>query len=288
MKRNGLPRWMPAELPDTADAGLLLRAAAALIPSDTARLDAELLLAHLLRVDRTRLLLNPPPVPAAVRATFAAMVAQRQQHVPVAHLTGEREFWSLPLRVTPDTLIPRPDSETLIEAALRAGSAPRRILDLGTGSGALLLAALSEWPAAMGVGVDRSLPAVQVAQDNAARLGLAPRAHFLVADWATALAGRFELILCNPPYIVDGTALMPEVAAHEPASALYGGADGLDPYRLLFPELPRLLAADGVALFEFGTGQADALQRLAQDCGLQAVIHTDLAGRPRAIELGTC
>lgn len=274
-------------LPETGDRHSLLRAAAGLIPGDTPRLDAELLLAQALGEERLRMLVGSAPVSDESRAAFAAMVARRIRHEPVAHILGEREFWSLPIRVTADVLVPRPDSETLIAEALAHFRAwpPATILDLGTGSGALLLAALSEWPGARGLGIDRSEAALEVARGNAEALGLGGRADFQLGDWTDGLEGRFELILCNPPYIPDGTELMPDVALHEPAGALFGGADGLDPYRRLIPEMPERLAPGGVALFEFGEGQAEALRAMAMDSGLKADVAADLAGRPRVLKI---
>lgn len=270
---------------ERVDRHALLRAAAAGLPGETPRLDAELLLAHVLGEDRLAMLVGRGPVPADAVVRFEALLARRQRHEPVAHIVGEREFWSLPLKVTPDVLVPRPDSETLIAEALRhfASRPLGRVLDLGTGSGALLLAALSEWPGATGLGIDRSDAALAVARENAVRLGLAGRAVFRVGDWADGLDERFDLLLCNPPYVPDGTTLMPDVARFEPAGALFGGADGLDPYRLLLPEVARLLAPGGVALFEFGAGQAEALVALAGAHGHGARTVPDLAGRPRVL-----
>ena len=272
-------------LPETTDRHALLRAAAGLLPGDTPRLDAELLLAHVLGEARLTMLAAQAPVDGTARAQFEALLARRRGHEPVAHLLGEREFWSLTLRVTPDVLVPRPDSETLIAAALAhfAERPPETVLDLGTGSGALLLAALTEWPQARGLGIDRSPAALQVAHDNADALGLEARARFWLGDWADGVEGRFDLILCNPPYIADGEVLMPDVALFEPAGALFGGVDGLDPYRILLPDMPRLLAEGGVAIFEFGVGQAAALLVLATGAGLDAHVENDLAGRPRAL-----
>jgi len=269
------------------DRHALLRAAAVILPGDTPRLDAELLLAHALGEARLVMLMGKAPVPDEGVALFCALLARRCTHEPVAHILGEREFWSLALMVTPEVLVPRPDSETLVAEALarRSGAAPGLILDLGTGSGALLLAALSEWPAAIGVGVDRSAGAIGVARANAAALGFGTRAHFLVGDWAGAIDARFDLVFCNPPYIPDGTVLMPDVALHEPALALFGGADGLDPYHILFPQISGLLADAGVALFEFGEGQAEPLLAIAEQAGLEGQIAHDLGGRPRVIVL---
>jgi release factor glutamine methyltransferase len=223
-------------------------------------------------------------------ATFQALIARRAAHEPIALILGKREFWSLDFAVSPATLIPRPDSETLIEAALAnfAGrDPPRSVLDLGTGTGCLLLAALSEFPAAFGVGVDLSFPAVALAKRNAAMLDMSGRADFLCAAWASALEGRFDLILSNPPYIptsqLDG--LMPEVARFEPWSALDGGPDGFSAYRRLVPDLARLLAPNGVAVLELGAGQAPMIARLALEAGFASRLHHDLSGIARALVL---
>ncbi len=261
-------------------ARLLLRDAARMID----RLDAEVLLAHLLEIDRWELLKNLDRlVERPIR--YSLLVARRLRHEPVSYITREREFWSLPLIVTPATLIPRPDSETLISEALAAfpHAPPQRILDLGTGSGALLLAALSEWPDAHGTGLDISFNALAVAMANVMRLGMDERVLLQTSNWAEKADGRYDLILCNPPYIVDGTELMPDVALFEPAGALFGGADGLDPYRQLFPEMRRLLTPGGIAIFEFGVGQAEPLAAMAQAEGLSHHFGHDLGGRPRAI-----
>lgn len=268
-----------------ADRHALLRAAAATLPGETPRLDAELLLAHVLGEDRLMMLVGRAPVLADAMARFEALLARRRAYEPVAHILGEREFWSLPLKVTPDVLVPRPDSETLIAEALRhfAGRPPGRVLDLGTGSGALLLAALNEWPVATGLGIDRSAAALAVAEANAERLGLGARVAFRLGNWADGVEERFDLLLCNPPYVPDGTPLMPDVERHEPAGALFGGPDGLGPYRLLLPEVSRLVVPGGVALFEFGEGQGDTLVAMAQGLGHSAQTETDLAGRPRVL-----
>jgi release factor glutamine methyltransferase len=165
--------------------------------------------------------------------------------------------------------------------------APRRALDLGTGTGCLLLAALSEFPAAFGIGVDRSPTAVALAAHNAAKLRLADRAAFLIGDWAEAVDGRFDLVLCNPPYIPTSelTGLMPEVARYEPRAALDGGLDGLSSYRRLVSDLPRLLTGTGSAVLELGTGQAESVARLAHDAGLTSEPRQDLAGTTRALVL---
>lgn len=268
--------------------GAALREAAALlgVTSDTARLDAELLMAHALDVSRSDVLLKHMGLPAP--AGFSALIERRLGHEPVAYILGSQEFYGLNFRVTPDVLIPRGDSEALVEAALAARPEAQRILDCGTGSGALLLAVLDGLPGARGVGIDRSGAALTVAADNAAALGLADRAAMLQLDWhvpgwAGGLA-QFDLILANPPYVEDEADLAPSVRAHEPAGALFAGADGLDDYRVLVPQLPGLLASDGVALVEIGATQADAVTAIGAAAGMAARLHRDLGGRPRVLE----
>nr|WP_255575258.1 peptide chain release factor N(5)-glutamine methyltransferase [Caldovatus aquaticus] len=259
---------------------------------ESPRLEARLLLGHALGLPAEALLRDPArPVPPAAAARFAALLHRRLERAPVAHLLGEREFWSLPLAVSPATLIPRPDSETLIEAALAAfpdRAAVRAILDLGTGTGCLLLAALTEFPRASGLGVDRVAEAAALAAANARRLGLAGRARFVVGDWAAPLAARFDLVLCNPPYVETGAIphLAPEVARHEPATALDGGADGLDAYRAVLAALPALLAPAGRAVLELGQGQRPAVEALARAAGLRPLgCRADLGGVERALVL---
>jgi release factor glutamine methyltransferase len=277
-------------------AGQHLRAAAIESP----RLEARLLLSHAIGCRQEDLLREPrAPVPPGAAARFADLLRRRLDRAPIAHLTGEREFWSLPIRVSPATLIPRPDSETLVEAALEAfpdRAAVRRILDLGTGTGCLLLAALTEFPEARGIGLDRVPAAAALARENAVRLGLADRAAFVVGDWAAPLAGTrdgpgFDLVLSNPPYIAAGEipGLMPEVARHEPALALDGGPDGLAAYRALAEALPRLLApgGDARAIVELGEGQREAVEGLAREAGLRPLgARCDLGGIERALVLG--
>jgi release factor glutamine methyltransferase len=224
---------------------------------------------------------------------FATLVARRARREPMAYITGRQGFWSLDLATTPAVLIPRADSETLVAAALTSlpeRGAVRRILDLGTGSGALLIAALSEFPAAFGVGTDRSLAAVTLAAGNARDCGVGARAGFVCADWTAPIAAGFDLVLCNPPYIRTGeiAGLMPEIAAFEPRAALDGGPDGLDAYRTLFPGLASRLAPAGVAVFELGQGQAESVGGLARANGLAIVaVHQDLGGIGRALVLRT-
>jgi release factor glutamine methyltransferase len=251
-------------------------------------LEARLLVAHSLGVTPTALLRDPAA--AANAAGLLPLVARRAAHEPLALILGHREFWSLEFAVSPATLIPRPESETLIEAAVAAFArrdSPRLVLDLGTGTGCLLLAALSEFPAASGIGVDRSPEAAALARRNAAALHLAKRAQFVCGDWADALDARFDLILCNPPYVAtaDLDGLMPEVAGYEPRIALDGGADGFAAWRHLLPVLPRLLVRDGVAVLELGAGQATKAGQMAQQAGFVAVPRRDLADIPRALVL---
>jgi release factor glutamine methyltransferase len=265
--------------------GTLRLAAERLTPvSDTPRLDAELLLAHALGITREALLLGADQ---AVPPSFDGLLQRRLAHEPVAYITGRKAFWTLNLHVTPAVLIPRPETETLIEAAVRhfSGRAPRTILDLGTGSGALLLAALDQWSTAQGLGVDRSTAALEVARGNAERLGFADRVRFVCGDWVDAIEARFDLILCNPPYIEAGAALPPQVAAHEPASALFAGADGLDDYRRLAPQLPRLLRPGGLAALEIGSTQAAQVSALIREHGLKTSTIKDLAGLDRCLAI---
>jgi release factor glutamine methyltransferase len=251
--------------------------------SDTARLDAELLMAHALGTSRDAVLLRH--LGEAVPAGFAALVERRRAGEPLAYITGTRDFWTITLRVGPGVLIPRADSETLIEAAVRhfAGApGPRRILDLGTGPGTLLLAALAEWPGATGLGVDASAAALDHARANAAALGLP--ATFIEGDWATGIDERFDLILANPPYIADDDPdIAPDVRAFEPAQALFAADGGLAAYRAIVPDLPRLIAPGGVAVLEIGWRQGDAVAAMVRAAGQSARVVHDLGDRPRAV-----
>lgn len=251
--------------------------------------EARVLLAHALGVDQAAIIGYPERVVPDPDPYFA-LVERRAQGVPAAQLLEQREFWSLPFRVTPDTLIPRPETETLVEAALAAlterALAEPRILDLGTGTGCLLLSLLSECPGAIGVGVDRSTAAAAVARENAVRLGLIDRAQFLVSDWAVALTGQFDLVVSNPPYIASGeiNGLQPEVAQHEPILALDGGDDGLTCYRVIIQELTRLIRPGGTVFLEVGAGQWEPVAELMEKAGMKVSKPIyDLAGIPRCI-----
>ena len=229
--------------------------------------------------------------PAEFRS-YNMLIERRQRREPVSRILGRREFWSLDLAIAPATLDPRPDSETLVEALLARiadRGRTRRVLDLGTGSGNLLLAVLSELPNAWGVGLDREAAALTAAAGNAGSLGLAGRTAFVAGDWGAALTGPWDLILCNPPYVrsADIDRLAPEVSRFEPRGALDGGADGLAAYRRVVPEIARLLARDGLAAVELGAGQASEVSGLARDLALEPLdCVTDLAGIERCLLFG--
>lgn len=258
--------------------------------SDTARLDAEVLMAHALGVSRSDMLLRHMRDEAPER--FASLAERRAAHEPVAYITGRQEFYGLDLKVTPDVLIPRADSETLIEAAREAFAdrdPPRTILDLGTGSGALLLAAMSVWREAFGQAIDSSQDVLTALLPNIARHAEGRGAAFSVQDWRkegwSDAIEPADLILCNPPYVEDAADLDPDVREYEPASALFAGPDGLDDYRVLIPQLPALLAPGGIAVFEIGATQADSVAEIARKAGFSVAMRRDLGGRPRALIL---
>jgi len=254
--------------------------------SDTARLDSELLMAEALHIDRDRLILAPPERDVPKR--FWIMVKRRAKGEPIAYITGRRAFWNIDLHVGPGVLVPRPDSEVLIASAIEHfdGSAgPKRILDLGTGPGTLLLAALDIWPQATGVGIDVSRRAMSYAAANTRRLGFEARAELKLGNWAEGIDESFDLVLCNPPYVADGTELGPGVREFEPDEALFAGKSGLDAYRSLAPELPRLLNKGGIAAVEIGHDQGDTVPPLLAREGLKARLATDLASLPRAVLL---
>lgn len=273
------------------------RAVAARLKSaaiDSAELDARLLIGHALGLDLTGLITSAQrqltPDESVRLENFAR---RRLAGEPVARIIGQKEFWGLSLQLSSATLVPRPDTETVVELALellRAGrnlDRPLRIADLGTGSGAILLALLSELPAALGFGTDISIDALQTATANAARAGLSNRATFISCDYASGLSGTFDLIVSNPPYIrsVDIAGLAAEVRNHDPLAALDGGADGLDAYRTLIPQAAGLLAPGGTLIVEAGMGQSRQIQALMTAAGLTTgtAPKADLAGIPRAV-----
>jgi len=254
--------------------------------SDTARLDSELLMAEALHIDRDKLLLSPPDRDVPKR--FWEMVERRKAGEPVAYITGRRAFWNIELHVGPGVLVPRPDSEVLISSAIEhfdKTDGPKRILDLGTGPGTLLLAALDVWPDATGVGIDVSRQAMSYAAANARRLGFEARVKFREGDWAKGLKEKFDLILCNPPYVPEGAEVGAGVREFEPDEALFAGSEGLDAYRALAPQLPELLADGGLAAVEIGHDQAAAVTSLLERDGLRAKVAQDFGGRDRVLLL---
>ncbi|HKP33220.1 MAG TPA: peptide chain release factor N(5)-glutamine methyltransferase [Sphingomicrobium sp.] len=254
--------------------------------SDTARLDAELLMAEALHIDRDKLILAPPD--RAIPKRFWTMVKRRTKGEPIAYITGRRAFWNIDLHVGPGVLVPRPDSEVLIASAIEhfdGTDGPARVLDLGTGPGTLLLAAIDIWPGATGVGTDVSRQAMAYASANARRLGFEKRVKLKIGDWARGIEESFDLILCNPPYVAEGAQLGPGVREYEPDEALFAGESGLDAYRALAPQLPRLLNKGGLAAVEIGHDQAAAVTALLRRDGLRARVANDLAERPRAVLL---
>jgi release factor glutamine methyltransferase len=259
---------------------------------ESAEADARILLSHVLGLEPAAVLAASHAIaPQGVKHRLRSLFERRLAGEPVARIVGHKEFWSRSFRLGPDTLVPRPESETVVEAALMVfpdRNAGLRVLDLGTGSGILLAAILAERPHASGIGIDRSADALLVARANLDTLGLGNRARFACGDWGAGLNERFDLIVCNPPYIASPeiAQLPQEVRAHDPSLALDGGADGLGAYRVLIPDLARLLRANGVAILELGFGQESAVANLACDAGLIAgPARLDLAGIPRALTL---
>jgi release factor glutamine methyltransferase len=276
-----------------AEALAFLRRAFTEAGLDTPDLDARILLAEALGIDGSELTLRPKvPMGAAGAERLAGYAARRLAREPVARILGCQEFWGLPFRLSPDTLVPRPDTETVVEAALAAvpdRRAPLHILDLGTGSGCLLVALLHELPNAHGIGVDRSPGALAAARANARLNGVGGRAAFAASDWDAAVAGPFDLVVSNPPYIASRTidTLAPEVRDHDPSSALNGGPDGLDAYRAILADAGRLLAPGGRLVAEIGFDQEEAVRALAVAAGLAVErVAKDLGGRPRAAVMG--
>lgn len=259
---------------------------------DSPALDGRLLLGAVLGLEAAELLARPEPPLGAAAAALEDKVRRRLAREPLARILGEREFWGLPFGLSPETLVPRPDSETVVEAALACcpdRTAPLRILDLGTGSGCLLVALLHELCRATGIGLDRSTVALRTAQRNADRNGVGRRAGFVASDWGAALDGRFDLVVANPPYIATPmlAGLAPEVRRHDPGPALDGGPDGLAAYRIILRDGRRLLAPGGTLVLEVGYDQENAVRQLGEDAALlwRRTVQ-DLAGHPRAVVLG--
>ncbi len=266
-----------------------LRAAAEQLSetSDTARLDAELLMAHTLGVERSDLLLRH--MEDEEPAKFQSLINRRAAYEPVAYVVGWAEFYGRRFDVRPGVLIPRDDSEVVIEAAMAASPDPKRVLDMGTGSGALLLTLLAERPKASGIGIDASPDALQTAQNNAEKLELSDRAQIIQRDWNEAKwskdLGPFDLILCNPPYVESDADLAPDVRDFEPCEALFAGADGMEDYRTIIPSLGNLLKEGGIAVLEIGHRQAEIVRDMAQTHGFVAELHQDLGRRDRCLVL---
>lgn len=251
------------------------------------RLDAELLLADLLGLDRVGLYLNfDRPLQAAELAAFRQRVERRARREPVRYILGQAEFWSLSFQVTPEVLIPRPDTEVLVEEALRRGREARTVLDVGTGSGAVAVVLARELPQARVEGVDVSAGALAVAAENARRNGVAQQLRLSREDLRRLSGGPYDLVVANPPYIPEGelARLMPEVRDFEPHLALCGGEDGLDAYRALAGQAGDLLASGGWLLVEVGIGQAEQVRDLFTEAGLtELYIRPDYAGVPRVV-----
>lgn len=255
---------------------------------ESARLEARLFLGFVLGVSPETLLLNPARTfQAHERAQLELLLRRRIAREPIAYILGTREFWSLPFQVTRDTLVPRPETETVVEAALaHAPAAPMSVLDLGTGSGCLLLALLQELQGAHGVGVDVSDAALDVARNNACTLGFGARARFVNSLWGDGIDERFDVIVSNPPYIATSEIerLSPDVAKFEPRLALDGGPDGLDHYRAIAPRLAHMLAPGGIVAFEVGLGQAGEVCEILSSAGIHVVARkADLGGMPRCV-----
>jgi release factor glutamine methyltransferase len=277
--------------PATIGAAVTL-VAARLAGLPDARREARLLTALALGVEPVAVLAYPErPLDPAIRSRLEALTERRRAGEPLSRLRGHREFWSLDFLLSPDTLDPRPDSETLVAAVLDTipdRAAPLRLLDFGTGTGCLLLALLSELPASFGIGIDIAPGAALTARRNAAALGLSRRAAFLVGDWGESISGSADVIVANPPYIRtdDIAGLAPGVGRFDPVLALDGGPDGIAPYRILVKTAGRLLKPGGIAAFEVGAGQAERIAVLTREAGLIGPeIRCDLAGIGRCIRV---
>jgi release factor glutamine methyltransferase len=263
---------------------------------EAADVDGRLLVGHALHLDRARLIAQSDRILEAREINvISALAARRLKREPVSRILGQKEFWSIALAITPDVLVPRPETETVVEGALdfvvRGGLRMEklRILDIGTGSGALLLALLRELPNATGIGTDISTGALKVARENAARCGVEGRCTLVVCDIASVVEGPFDLLVSNPPYIAHNeiTSLAPEVKNYDPTVALDGGDDGLAAYRAIAADAKRLLAPGARMFVELGAGQEAAVRDLFTNVGLIAgIARTDLAGIPRVLGAG--
>ncbi len=257
---------------------------------DTPRLDARILVGHAAKLEPSLLFAHADQALSGEGAdAVRALAARRLKHEPVSRILGHREFWGLDFKLNAATLDPRPDTETLVSAALALKArypGPRRILDLGTGSGCILVAILSAWREATGLGIDRAPKAVEGAAENAVRLGLAERASFREGNWCDGLAERFDVIVSNPPYIAltEAATLAPDVAAFDPHLALFGGEDGLEAYRALIPAAKGCLEPGGRVLLEIGATQAEAVENLLVEAGFSPESRvSDLAGKTRVL-----
>ena len=256
---------------------------------ENAAKEARWLLAHVAKIPAERLLLDQPVLTSQQREAFEVLVQRRISREPLSHILAHQPFWSLDFYVNMHSLTPRADSETLIEAALAYfpdAEAPRKILDLGTGSGCLLCTLLHEWPHATGLAIDASSAALDVAMKNIQTLGLSERATLQTGNWAEGIEEQFDVVISNPPYIkqADIATLMPEVRDYEPHSALDGGEDGLNDYRAILADAPRLLAPHGIVICELGAGQAGDVQAIGEAAGLRHhETRNDLGGIARAI-----
>lgn len=270
-----------------AQAQINVRAALRAAGIDSADVDARLLLEAATGLDRTAILMAPETLLSPEQAAQLRLLTERRLcSEPMAYILGRREFRSLDFLTPQGVLIPRPDTETLIEAALEAAPDAKSILDMGVGSGCILLSLLHALPEAEGWGVDRSALALEATAANARNLGLSQRAHVIASDWGAAIDRTFDLVVSNPPYIpaAEIETLAPDVKDFEPRAALDGGADGLSAYRVIAGQLPRLLAPGGVTALEIGWDQAAAVARLLTEAGLQSVrVCKDLAGRDRVV-----
>lgn len=257
--------------------------------SASPRLDAELLMAYALGIERGQMLMRRNEL--KVPDNYQGLIERRMGCEPIAYIIGTQDFWDISLHVTPDVLIPRPDSETMIEwiAADYIDNPPQKILDLGTGSGALLLAALSVFPKARGVGVDKSQAAIDIARKNAVANAMGDRCDFMIGDWTHNIeqyvGERFDMILCNPPYIAKDEILMRDVIDYEPSSALFADNKGYSDYQILIPMLHILLTKDGAAFFEIGATQADGVINIANQNSYLSAIKQDLNGIDRVLML---